>query len=190
MSRAGEILGPPGYMPEQASGVVTNIGPAVDVYALGLVLDECLTGRPPFQAPDPIQTLMMVFTREPVPPRALQPDVPRDLETICLKCLEKAPKKRYKSARELADDLRRFLDGRPIVAPGRRHPLHAPGRLSTSGRRRRIASKSFWPHPSWTRQLSPVPVSTLNRSSPSESFAMTSRTIAGRATSKLGPRPA
>ena len=117
LTRTGEILGTPGYMPpEQASGVVTNIGPTVDVYALGAVLYGCLTGRPPFQAPDPIQTLMMVFTREPVPPRTLQPDVPRDLETICLKCLEKSPKKRYESVRELADDLHRFLDARPVGA--------------------------------------------------------------------------
>jgi serine/threonine-protein kinase len=117
LTRTGEILGTPGYMPpEQASGVVANIGPGVDIYALGAILYEALTGRPPFQAPDPLQALLMVLSMDPVAPRTLQPDVPRDLETICLKCLEKSPRKRYATAGELADDLRRFLDGEPIVA--------------------------------------------------------------------------
>jgi serine/threonine protein kinase len=93
LTHTGEILGTPSYMPpEQASGVVTKIGPTADVYALGAMFYELLTGRPPFQSSDPIQTLMLVLTRDPVPPRSLLPDIPRDLETICLKCLEKSPK--------------------------------------------------------------------------------------------------
>ncbi len=117
LTRTGEILGTPAYMaPEQASGVVAGIGPAADVYALGAVLYEALTGRPPFQAPDPLQALMMVLTMEPVVPRSLQPKIPRDLETICLKCLEKSPRRRYDGAAALADDLARHRAGEPIVA--------------------------------------------------------------------------
>ncbi len=117
LTRTGEILGTPGYMPpEQASGSLSNLGPPTDVYALGAMLYEALTGRPPFRSPDPFQTVYMVLSMEPVSPRVLQPNLPRDLETICLKCLEKSPRKRYSSADELADDLKRFLNSEPILA--------------------------------------------------------------------------
>ncbi|HEX3152200.1 MAG TPA: protein kinase [Gemmataceae bacterium] len=117
LTRTGDILGTPAYMaPEQASGVVSKLGPGVDVYALGAILYEALTGRPPFQSPDPINTLMMVLSMDPISPRQLQPRLPRDIETICLKCLEKLPRKRYASAADLANDLHRFLEGRPIIA--------------------------------------------------------------------------
>lgn len=116
-TRSGTLMGTPSYMsPEQARGDTHDIGPAADQYALGAMLYEMLTGRPPFQGASILDTLEQVRTHEPVPPSRLQPSVPRDLETICLRTLQKEPRQRYATTGELAEDLRRFHAGEPILA--------------------------------------------------------------------------
>jgi WD40 repeat protein/tRNA A-37 threonylcarbamoyl transferase component Bud32 len=117
LTQSGSIMGTPSYMaPEQAGGKTKEMGPACDIYSLGAILYECLTGRPPFRAATPLDTVLQVVSEDPVPPSQLNARVPRDLETICLKCLRKEAGKRYVRAVDLAEDLRRFQAGEPITA--------------------------------------------------------------------------
>jgi hypothetical protein len=134
---SGTAVGTPCYMaPEQARGDSRQVGPAADIYSLGSILYEMLTGHPPFAGTTPLQTLAQLMHDDPLPPSRLRPGLPRDLATICLKCLEKSPRRRYASALALAEDLRRFVAGEPVRA----RPVGAFGRAARWCRRQPLAA--------------------------------------------------
>jgi tetratricopeptide (TPR) repeat protein len=134
---AHQVVGTPAYMaPEQWAGGPDRVGPAADIYGLGAILYRLLTGRPPVAGDSPAEAARLAREVDPVPPRAVRPRLPRDLEVICLKCLEKAPGRRYPTADALADDLQRFLDGRPVLA----RPVGPVGRAVKLARRRPLAA--------------------------------------------------
>jgi WD40 repeat protein/serine/threonine protein kinase len=137
MTQSGILVGTPGYMaPEQASGKRALVGPATDIYALGVVLYQLLTGQLPFQNDSTLELLRAVASDEPTRPRRLEPRLPRDLEAITLHCLEKEPRNRYPTALALAEDLRRFQEGKPVVA----RPVGAVARLTRACRRRPLVA--------------------------------------------------
>ncbi len=140
LTRDSQVLGTPEYMPpEQARGENDQLGPSADIYALGALLYALLTGRPPFRAENWMTTLQQVTEKEPVTPRRLNPDLDRDLETICLKCLEKDPDQRYESASHLADELGRFLSGQPILV----RPVSRAVRVWKWSKRNPLLAKLF-----------------------------------------------
>lgn len=137
LTETGQIMGTPDFMPpEQAKGQIKDVGPTADIYALGAILYSMLAGRPPFRGTSVIATLDLVCNQEPIPPRRFQADCPMDLETICLKCLEKSPGLRYAAAKDLADDLERFLNGQPVLA----RPIGVGGRSVRWAKRNPLAS--------------------------------------------------